>query len=587
MFQSENAPSPEFLSLQAQVAGRYSLDRELGRGGMGVVFLAREVALDRLVAIKLLPPALAANASLRERFLREARTAAQLSHPHIVPIHAVESHEALVFFVMAYIRGETLGERLRARGALPMAEALRVMQEVSWAIAHAHARGVIHRDIKPDNILLEEGSDRALVTDFGIAAFGEGDTPVGAAMGTMHYMSPEQALGADPDARGDVYALGVTAFAALAGRRPFEGAEGRALLAQQSGSDAPAIRTLVPALPAAAATVIDRALARDPDQRWPSVEEFASALQGARALEPQLPVRLQRFAREALVQGNQLSAVVGGTLSAAIGAALIDMVVEHNFLGLESFLFLMVAALGTGLTLLMLGLQVASIRGIAGWGYSREAVLRAVRQLEAEDDGTARRQTGRLGGLWDRPVAVNGLGVLATFLGIVGTVKSESLIGIGFMLVALIAPVITVRRLIELHGVKGSWWGRLLGTKVGKKLWSLVTLGQGKVREAPMSGEPTAIALGGAIHGLYAALPPGEQKLLAEVPDLIDRLAARALDRADPRSVDAVMGLETLRLDLMKLRAGQIAADGMTADYEKLREVGYRVDAASELQDDR
>ena len=587
MFQSENAPSPEFLALQAQVAGRYSLDRELGRGGMGVVFLAREVALDRLVAIKLLPPALAANASLRERFLREARTAAQLSHPHIVPIHAVESHEALVFFVMAYVRGETLGERLRARGALPMAEALRVMQEVSWAIAHAHARGVIHRDIKPDNILLEEGSDRALVTDFGIAAFGEGDTPVGAAMGTMHYMSPEQALGADADARGDVYALGVTAFAALAGRRPFEGAEGRALLAQQSGSEAPAIRTLVPALPPAAASVIDRALARDPDQRWPSVEEFASALQGARALEPQLPVRLQRFAREALVQGNQLSAVVGGTLSAAIGAALIDMVVEHNFLGLESFLFLMVAALGTGLTLLMLGLQVASIRGIAGWGYSREAVLRAVRQLEAEDDGSTRRMTGRLGGLWDRPVAVNGLGVLATFLGIVGTVKSESLFGIGFMLVALVAPVITVRRLIELHGVKGSWWGRLFGTKVGKKLWSLVTLGQGKVREAPMSGEPTAIALGGAIHGLYAALSPGEQKLLAEVPDLIDRLAARALDRADPRSVDAVMGLETLRLDLMKLRAGQIAADGMTADYEKLREVGYRVDAAGELQDDR
>jgi|CXWL01.1.fsa_nt_gi serine/threonine-protein kinase len=583
MFQSENAPSPEFLALQAQVAGRYSLDRELGRGGMGVVFLAREVALDRLVAIKLLPPSLAANASLRERFLREARTAAQLSHPHIVPIHAVESHEALVFFVMAYVRGETLGERLRARGALPMAEALRVMQEVSWAIAHAHARGVIHRDIKPDNILLEEGSDRALVTDFGIAAFGEGDTPVGAAMGTMHYMSPEQALGAGADARGDVYALGVTAFSALAGRRPFEGAEGRALLAQQSGSDAPPIRTLVPALPPAAALVIDRALARDPDQRWLSVEEFASALQGARALEPQLPVPLQRFAREALVQGSQLSAVVGGTLSAAIAAALIDMVVEHNFLGLESFLFLMVAALGAGMTVLLLGMQVVSIRGITRWGYSRDAVLRAVRQVEAADDGLSLPASGKLGGLWDRPVAVNGLGVMATFLGIVGTVKSESLVGILFMLIALIAPVVTVRRLIQLHGVKGSWWGRLLGSRIGKRLWSLATMGQGRIRQAPTSGEPTAIALGGAIHGLYAALSPGEQKLLAEVPDLIDRLAARALDRADPRSVDAVMGLETLRLDLMKLRAGQIAADGMTADYEKLREVGFRVDAVGEL----
>ena len=587
MFQSENTPSPEFLALQAQVAGRYSLDRELGRGGMGVVFLAREVALDRLVAIKLLPPTLAANASLRERFLREARTAAQLSHPHIVPIHAVESHEALVFFVMAYVRGETLGERLRARGALPMAEALRVMQEVSWAIAHAHARGVIHRDIKPDNILLEEGSDRALVTDFGIAAFGEGDTPAGSAMGTMHYMSPEQALGADADARGDVYALGVTAFAALAGRRPFEGAEGRALLAQQSGSDAPAIRTLVPALPAAAATVIDRALARDPAQRWPSVEEFASALQGARALEPQLPTSLRKYAREAVEFSDQMSMVVGGAASATIAALMIDMVVRHDFLGIATTLFLIIAALGAGMSVILLAMQTLAIRRLARVGYSRDAALRAIRHLDGEIEEMSRVPTGRLGGLWDRPVAVNGLGVMATFLGIVGTVKANDFFGIVFMLVALIAPVVTVRRLVQLHGVKGSWWGRLLGTKVGKGLWSLVTLGQGKVREAPMSGEPTAIALGGAIHGLYAALPPGEQKLLAEVPDLIDRLAARALDRADPRSIDAVMGLETLRLDLMKLRAGQIAADGMTADYEKLREVGYRVDAVGELSEQR
>jgi serine/threonine-protein kinase len=587
MFHSENPVSPEFLALQAQVSGRYSLDRELGRGGMGIVFLAREVALDRLVAIKLLPPTLAADHRLRDRFLREARTAAKLSHPHIVSIYAVESHEALVFFVMEYVPGESLGERLRTCGALPMPEAMRIVQEVSWAIAHAHARGVIHRDIKPDNILLEAGSDRALVTDFGIAAFGEGNTPVGAAVGTMHYMSPEQALGAAPDARADVYALGVTAYAALSGRRPFEGADGRALLAQQAGSVAPPIRSLVPALTPSAAAVIDRALDREPEARWASVEEFASALQGARALAPQLPVPLQRFAREALVQANQLGTVIGATLSAAIGAALIDMVVTNNFLGLENFLFLMVAALGVGLSFILMGMQVVAIRGIARSGYSREAVLRAVRHVEAADGGASQAPTGKLGGLWDRPVAVNGLGVLATFLGIVGTVKSESVFGIAFMLLALIAPVVTVRRLVELHGVKGSWWGRLLGSRVGKALWSVVTLGQGKVRRAPTSGEPTAMALGGAIHGLYAALPPGEQKLLAEVPALIDSLAARALDRADPRNLDAVMALETLRLDLMKLRAGQIAADGMTADYEKLREIGFRVDAVGELQDDR
>ena len=583
MFQPENPVSPEFLALQAQVAGRYSLDRELGRGGMGIVFLAREVALDRLVAIKLLPPSLAQDHRLRERFLREARTAAKLAHPHIVSIHAVESHQALVFFVMEYVAGESLGERLRTRGALPMAEALRVLQEVSWAIAHAHARDVIHRDIKPDNILLEEGSDRALVTDFGIAAFGEGDTPVGAAMGTMHYMSPEQALGAPADARGDVYALGVTAFTALAGRRPFEGAEGRALLAQQSGGEAPPIRTLVPALPVASAAVIDRALARDPAQRWATVEEFAAGLQGARALAPQLPIPLRKFVRDALENGNQLSTVVGGTLSAAVAAALIEMVVERSFLGLESFLFALMASIGAGLTCLLLGAQVMSIRAIAARGYTRDAALRAVRQIESEDDAVSPLPSGRLGGLWDRPVAVNGIGVMLTFLGIVGTVKINNVLTIPMIMLALVMPVVTVRRLVELHGVKGSWWGRLFRRKIGQRIWSLATLGMSKVRAAPSSGEPTAMALGGAIHGLYAALPPGEQKLLAEVPALIDSLAARALDRADPRNLDAVMALETLRLDLMKLRAGQIAADGMTADYEKLREIGFRVDAVGEL----
>ncbi|MES2305121.1 MAG: serine/threonine-protein kinase [Gemmatimonadota bacterium] len=577
--------SPEFLALQTAVAGRYSLVRELGRGGMGVVFLAREVALDRLVAVKLLPPALAANASLRDRFLREARTAAQLSHPHIVPIHAVESQEALVFFVMAYVEGETLGERLHAHGALPMAEALRVTQEVSWAIAHAHARGVIHRDIKPDNILLEEGGDRAVVTDFGIAAVGEGDTPAGTAVGTMHYMSPEQALGGSPDVRADVYALGVTAFTALAGRRPFEGAEGRALLAQQAGSDAPSIRTLVPALAVASAAVIDRAIARDPTSRWATVEEFASALHAARALEPQLPVSLRKFAHEAVEYSDRMTAVAGGAGSAAAAALMIDMVVRHDFLGIATTLFTVVAALGAGMAVILLVLQATAIRQLAKSGYSREAALRAVRQLDGELEEMSRVPTGRLGGLWDRPVAVNGLGVTATLLGIVGTVKVNDWFAIIFILLALIAPVVTVRRLVQLHGVKGSWWGRFLGTRVGRWFWGGATLGQGRVRQLPSSGEPTALALGGAIHELYDALPSAEQSLLAEVPGLIDRLSARALDVADSHRIDAIMGLETLRLDLMKLRAGQIAANSITEGIEALKHVGRKVDALLETRD--
>jgi hypothetical protein len=161
------------------------------------------------------------------------------------------------------------------------------------------------------------------------------------------------------------------------------------------------------------------------------------------------------------------------------------------------------------------------------------------------------------------------------------------LLTIPFILTALIMPVVTVRRLVELHGVNGSWWGRLFRRTVGMRVWSLATLGLKRVRPSPSSGEPTALILGGAIHELFDALPTAERQLLIDVPNLIDRLSARALDPADAERVDAIMGLETLRLDLMKLRAGQIAADGMTADFERLREVGYRVDAVGELRDER
>src|SRR4051812_38257865 len=148
-----------FIAFQQAIAGRYSLERELGRGGMGVVYLAREVRLDRRVAIKLLPPELAMQSTLRDRFMREARTAARLSHPYIVPLHAVDEVAGFVFYVMAYVDGETLSQRVASRGPLPPHEATRILREVAWALAYAHAQGVVHRDIKPANILLEKGTE--------------------------------------------------------------------------------------------------------------------------------------------------------------------------------------------------------------------------------------------------------------------------------------------------------------------------------------------------------------------------------------------------------------------------------------------
>ncbi len=280
--------STEFLELQSALAGEYSLQRELGRGGMGVVYLARDVQLDRDVAIKVLPSHLAQNTESRERFVREARTAAGLSHPHIVPIHRVGEAGGFVFFVMTYVAGETLGERLRTRGPLPHAEAARVLREVAWALAYAHGRGIVHRDVKPDNILLEAGTGRALVTDFGIAhgADTDGVSDSGLIMGTAHFMSPEQALGDVVDARSDLYSLGVVAFLTVSGRLPFDAANVPALIARQTTEVATGVARVSPGLPPAFAAVIDRCLSRDPVDRFPDGEALAAALAPAPDTDP-------------------------------------------------------------------------------------------------------------------------------------------------------------------------------------------------------------------------------------------------------------------------------------------------------------
>jgi len=280
-----------FTQLQAALAGRFSLERELGRGGMGVVFLARDVALERLVAIKLLPAELAGQPDAKERFLREARTAAGLSHPNIVPIHLVEEKAGLVFFVMAFVDGESLGERVRRQGPLPPAEVTRIIREVAWALGYAHGRGVVHRDVKPDNILLEKGSGRAMVTDFGIARVASRSTvsQQGEILGTIQYMAPEQA---DPratlDGRTDLYALGATAFFALTGRLPFEAPTAVALLAMHLTEAAPPVVSVRAGVPAKLAEAVDRCLAKAPDARFPSAEALAGSL-GEIALAKPVP----------------------------------------------------------------------------------------------------------------------------------------------------------------------------------------------------------------------------------------------------------------------------------------------------------
>jgi serine/threonine-protein kinase len=289
-----------FLDFQSAVAGRYSLERELGRGGMGVVYLAREVRLDRPVAIKLLPPAMAADPKLRERFLREARTAAKLSHPNVIPIHAVEEVEGgrFVFFAMAFVEGETLTERVRSRGPLPPSEAARVLRDVAWALAYAHGQGVIHRDVKPDNILLES-TGRVLVADFGIAGIvaGAGALAGGEVIGTPEFMSPEQALGEAIDARSDLYSLGIVGYFILSGTLPFTGAQATEVLAKQVTEPAPPLATAAPLVPRRLAQAIDRCLAKDPADRPDGTSALAEQLGHALEQRRDLPVALRAFVK--------------------------------------------------------------------------------------------------------------------------------------------------------------------------------------------------------------------------------------------------------------------------------------------------
>jgi eukaryotic-like serine/threonine-protein kinase len=288
-----------FLEFQEAVAGRYSLDRELGRGGMGIVYLAREVRLDRLVAIKLLPPAHAADSVIRERFVREARMAAQLSHPNIIPIHAVEEAGDFVYFVMAYIDGETLTQRVQKRGPLSAAEGARVLREVAWALAFAHQRGVIHRDIKPDNILLEAGSGRALVADFGVAALQQDTAPEGVVTGTPEFMSPEQALGEPVDARSDLYSVGATAFYMFSGRFPFEGRTPTEVIAQHVGQRPPTVASLGRPVPRKLAAIIDRCLSKAPSGRPVNGQVLAEQLSVTLEERREMPVALRSFLKVA------------------------------------------------------------------------------------------------------------------------------------------------------------------------------------------------------------------------------------------------------------------------------------------------
>ncbi len=620
----------EFDALQRTLAGRYSVERELGRGGMGVVFLARDVALDRPVAIKVLTGA-AADDRLRERFLREARTAAGLSHPNIVPVHAVEEHGGSVCFVMAYVQGETLGERVRRAGPLPVADAARITEEVAQALAYAHGRGVVHRDIKPDNILLERGSNRALVTDFGIARVATAGalTTDGEIVGTAQFMAPEQAdPGAVLDGRTDLYALGATAFFTLTGRLPFESDSVHALLAMHLTQPAPPVASLRAEVPAALALAVDRCLAKRPDERFGSAEELARAVGGAVGRGRLVPESIRRFQNTLTATTAQLGVV---TLLAMFASDFFDPAAVPQ-LGLLLILLGSVPIL----QLFLAGRTVVR----AGWtphdvaaaflsdelpdaaGQAEREQLRKLRDLLHLSSPESRVQRVLA---WTLS-AVSATASLFTILADEPNPLATLVFGVSAAFFGWLA--LAHRHLVRLRAESGTTdegrliLHRLFGGQLGLRFFDMVGLGLPR-RAQPLAipaPAPTEVVVGRAAEALWDGLPSSQRKMLPAVPEAlraleraaaalrarkneIARLQAEAAGSADPKAADVVTelaetsrrldrrlaltvaALEHLRLDLIRLRAGTITADAITDALDRVKDVGATVDAVLDVKE--
>ena len=602
-----------FIDFQSALAGRYSLERELGRGGMGVVYLAREVRLDRSVAIKLLPPSKTADPKLRERFLREARTAAKLSHPNIIPIHAVEEMGEFVFFAMAYVDGETLTERVRRRGPMPPSEGARVLRDVAWALAYAHGQGVIHRDVKPDNILLEQATGRVLVADFGIAGVvaGAGGLVAGEIVGTPEFMSPEQALGEDVDARSDLYSLGIVGYFTFSGTLPFEAEKATDVLAKQVTEPATPLATASPGVPRRLAQAIDRCLAKDPAERPEGTAALAEQLSHALEQRRELPVALRAFVKhDARLDGSGvllypfamlLAAPLAGWLTGSVAAGFVTLV--------------------AGYTLVPLGVLLNRARGLlkAGFGHSDLGVA-----FKAEiERGREERAFGVGHGpsLFERilkriaavSLSVTALSILAGGPDALLAVFAISLgvsVGSGFGVLVLLQ-----RR----RDVDSEFWGRLWTGRLGRWLFGMARPFAGsKALPASLTHRPTELSIGMAAEQLFESLPKETRRQLRDLPDVVHRLeddaqrTRRRLEElqdvlgesnrvaADPaigarhdriladltaerelvqqRLADAVAALETIRMNLLRLHAGTGSVHSLTTDLGLAREVAKGID---------
>ncbi len=373
--------------VRARIGDRYAVERELGRGGMGAVYLARDLRLDRPVALKVLPEEFADDPALRERFLRETRTAAAFSHPNIVPVHAIEERDGLLAFAMGYVEGESLAERVGRSGPLDLRGTVRLLQDVGYALAYAHGRGVVHRDIKPDNIMIERATGRALLMDFGIArpiaaepVGVSGLTRVGEVVGTPEYMSPEQATAEPLDGRTDIYSLGLVALFAVSGSRPISGTSAAQVLAKQLTEMPPSAASLRPDLPGSVCAAIDRCVAKSREDRFASAEALVDAIDVAQVSAPEIPAAIRMFAQEI-----EMVALLFMFMAGFVWLFL-ETTAGHTTVTVSLPVIVMAAA-----ALTRLSSTFGSARRLAVLGFSAPDILTGLRRV-AEERDAARAQ---------------------------------------------------------------------------------------------------------------------------------------------------------------------------------------------------
>ena len=608
---SSEKTASEFLALQEALAGRYSLDRELGRGGMGIVFLAREVALDRMVALKLLPPDLAARPGLKDRFLKEARTAARLSHPNIVPIFAVDEVEDFVFFAMAFVEGGTLGDRIRERGPLSNTDAVRLLREVAWALGYAHLQGVVHRDVKPENILMEAGTGRAMVTDFGIAVVAEegGSNSPGEIVGTAEYMSPEQARGGEVDARSDLYSLGCVGYYALSGRVPFEGETPAAILGQHLSQPAPRLAKVTPSVPPGVATVVDRCLRKEPSQRFSDGEKLAEALGPSTQVDRELPLPLRVFIKEVRDFETTLAWCGFGQLVAV--PVLFGMMGGGSLAG--TVMMASAVATLTGIPLVRL---LRIFRRVLSSGFTPDDATEALLQDVVRRNEEFRFQVGERRTWVDQVVrGIKFGGFLGAGISFVAAWLTPYMPFTAFawtLNAGIFGALFQEVRVRARGDVMGERWLRLLKKRLGKGLFKIAGLKLKRIAPA-VSGihRPTEVAIGLAADRLFEELPKDLRKSLKGLPETVKALeddaqnmrrqvaeldsvlaeigdddptrpgaAERARVRAGVEETrdsargklsEAVAAMEKVRLGLLYLHAGSGTVESMTMELSAAR----------------